>query len=1160
MFVNDYFYHFIIDDLYLLARDTSINWDADKKSLEYTVGCKVFSLLEESKSLIKSIIVTTTKQNKFEIICDNIIKNYTNMVISMHDLFSCRNTAYEGNETEYNTASEFYEKSVSSDVILAIMMKYKTSNSPQKDHRKYCYGIKRMLEDIMVRNSSCSCHVPPLWIRNAKEVYSFYKLRAILMKIIDSLPPVKEHYVLLDIAYHVEQYYLQFINTTHINIDGFEILNIGNIDVSKVLLNIKTIQLYVQNYGGLNSQMDLLCRIEKILQERSIEQNAISLDEKSLLEPSFVLSESNYQSNKDLLECSAVKRFLNNQFNYINTSSVTSVSHEVSIITVSCDDVELVKRSSIATSVFVLECFFAGAPFNLQHTGKNCWFSCLVPVTKQRELLTGTACQPPKQMTRASIRRFFHEIDNRTVDSAVIKTITDINWDNSPMNGLDFNSITDTRSFSRSQMQVTPSNWLGRQVTNVLINDFKLLGDRGIVILDHNTIHFVKPAIIGFRFDNPAGDLLANSSKKQSSNQPCRDCDITMQYWNQTTNMLSYADEWDIYDDKDNRKVFFSSLSLLERDDLLRIIPLVNLFSDGDEPTIATLLDDQESCYRDQYLINELSKLLTICKNEQTTLWTAPISYYCPPKTEKYGYKGTNPEFSIGKINLDNLICGFNSLKSKDYMHYADNKGKDFKSIATNTKEKKEKFLIPLNKELQKDFIIAKGVTLSYPCFSSFSLNFAYYIYLINKKYLPLQVRTIIESFLCFPSEKGNGNSSINHSLNSNEKLHFILIYSLFLFPACICDHYLFSYIRLFYVLGRIYNCRRNLKEFNILFREVVFLNYLLENECIVDSSTINDHIFLHEDLSYLYLGPPKALDCYEPEWSFSSLKNPNITPNLIQTLFKNQMNNTIASMFKKTEKQPFILSGDVNSCIKNEFCNYSIIQFSVRVLSAFNSSCRYCLSSVIPILTLWDIEATSSLSIFLSNEFFTKKYTPCLTRDIMNPNVFPSTDDEIQQFTERISDASWKDDIKMIPHPCNVSTFSSIKTINGQYHSLPPSFSYINKKILLSGNINQCFGLVTDYKGNPHLLSFCCFFMVDIHSTPYYLCVCQEIPISFILDNPYSQVFRVNNCNIYNLKHTIISMDRINPVIFVDEVVSDNAIGFCDKTFIAQYSNSSKN
>ena len=1143
------------DIVFSTAFRKDIDWNQEKETLiqriEYIFHISLVNCFSEFGYNVNKKIT-----DKVYTLYNSLIKGFVNMVFSIRDLHNNRFDYREANKNEIKKVDHFLDSPVSKSLLEKLSTEYSILQS-KADCKNICMSsIKRLCTQIKERYSECDYNVPVNWLREARTVMKYFKLRCYLMKIFERVQVnTLDSICLTDVESYLYSYYHLFCDVTGLSNSNYPGMSMDESCVKSVIIsNIKILKDMVWEYKGLDSQYDLLCQIESKLHAITNNTDIPDYDMKELLEPCFTPCFDGSNRTDINLSQDSIKKFLDIQYDCVHTDCINHFVNELAVVTISCDDVEVFKSSQNGRSTFVLECFFCGVPYFLHFTGKNCWFSCILPATKPRELENGNSKTfvNIESMNRISIKRQYRELDQENTIHAAVDMIYDGIVDNRNVEGVLLKNVNENFVFCRSQTQLSPANWLGREITTLVLRDFKFLGECGIPILFKDTIHYVFPSVLAFRFDNPAGDLLANSNGKQASNMPCRDCQVKKCYWNKHSNTLTYADGFDVLDDKKNRIVFVSTLTSLERDDLYRIISLISLFHEGDEYMIMRMLEPDESEVFDNYCIEEIKRLLVICDIEHIVFWIPPTSVFYPPNTDKY-VQGTNPVNSVGRVELEDTPSGRNTLKSKDKMHIQDNTGKEFIEGLKKKKNTKQDSNTTFVNELQRDGIIPSAITITSSSFTDYSIYYARFIYEENKQYLPLSVRNIIESIIPGRDHNGNPITVDSIQLNSHQKLHFTLIYSQFLFPASVVDHFLFSYVRFFNVLGRIYCCRSDLHTFHVLYREMIFLLNMIENEKFLNSCTINDHLYIHDDLSYQFVGPSKEIDCYEPEWSFFPIKKTIPTPNSLVTLYKKQMDITITSLFcPYNSYQEESLSDVIKPCDVDHFYKMSFSQFAIRVISCYNSSCRYKESCTSAIITLWDIEATSTLENYINGGFINNKVEPRLFT--LDNNYFPSQDTVIEHFASITRGDNWRKDITLIPALTRIIVYQKCHFHGINFKTQNTPYPKMKNDDYLNSNNENTYGIIIDYKGFPHLVTFLAFFSVPMNGKDYIMTYCHNIPISFLMDQPTPYVFKVNKSCKKTPVHSIISMDRIHPVIFVKAVSSDDILGINNKTFTAQY------
>lgn len=1145
-FLQDFLFNICQDYTYSLVKDDNLYISNNINTIRNNIKNRIDFYLSDCFTCLLSYLnsrLVDIAYKEYVPFVDSIV----NMIISARNLNEKRYKPVVSNRNECQKVATFLDTRISASFIKTLKTTFGTIPSKSNQHTKYAGFMKRLCIQILKRNSGCDYHVPPIWIENARDVYEYYKVGIILKRI---LKIIEKPFRISDIAGLIDEYYLSFQRKTGININDYHFDCISNLSDKKTVIdNLHVLIKVVDDYKGLNRQSQMLRIIARRVEDKK--SDIIELHEKELLEPSFVSCVSSTNETNQIVGDINVKSFMNLQYQKLQKTCVNTVCQEIAILTMNCDDVQVLHSSTNNESVFALEFFFAGAPYKLHYTRKNCWFPCVTHATKARALDKDQLKDYKGPTNRTSIKRFNKEVDALAVSSATTETIYEEGWDDCDCTGIELKNVPDNFALSRVQKQLSPSNWQGRSIIDLILRDILFLGDRGIPILKNNTLHVIRPAILGFRFDNPAGDTVTNSSGKQGSNSPCRHCKIMKQTWVNWSNCIAYANEYDVLSNKRSRSIFMSALSSLERDDLLRIISLVSLFQIGDEKNLAQIIDPIPSECRDIYLVQDISNLLLSCSIEHTVYWSAPVTSYYPPCVPKNGNIGTNPQYSVGTIDFKNVISGNHVANYLDGMHVSENCGEDFHGMMYEKQDQQSSISESLCQELIKDFIIPEGTFLTSSEFSRHSILYAKYIFECNKKYLPVKIQLIIDTYL--PSAR---NTYSSRSLTSNEKLHFILIYSQFLFPSSVVDHFCASYIRLFAVLGRIYTCRGSMETFYSLHSRLICLLNMIENEKLLDSSTINDHLLVHTDLSYLHMGPLKAVDCYEAEWTFKDFKNPIISPDPFVTLFKTQMDNTMAKIFEgiNNNTTQFELSNNPSCIICDEFKNLTYEHVAIRILSAYKSSCHYQYCNTIAILTLWDIEATGTLHSFLENTFFTTKSNPILYVRETSSTVFPSSLEETIEFQKRIRGLSWRAELNVIPLLPSIQLYSTCCFNSYIYNSHDVPYSSMTREFFLNNYKSHNFGIIVDIYGFGHLITFYGFFSVLINGVTYPLCYCSEIPIKYLFDEPSQFIFEVIKPCSQKLVKTVISMDRIRPAIIIEKIVSDNLLVLNDKTFSAQY------
>ena len=614
------------------------------------------------------------------------------------------------------------------------------------------------------------------------------------------------------------------------------------------------------------------------------------------------------------------------------------------------------------------------------------------------------------------------------------------------------------------------------------------------------------------------------------------------------TNSLIKSSEGDFFDNKRGRSTFMSVLSSTERDDPLRLISFVSLFVNGDENKVIDALDNKS--YADYYdgIRRDLSALLTSCRIEHVVYWMAPVTdYYATTPAEKVTM--TNHPDSVGYINYDNAISGTNVLKSKDCMHLYDNLNKEFYQLLLSVK-KDDQLLESLSKELGKDYVIPEDVRLKQPYISSHTLLGASFVFRENMNNIPTEVINIIKAFLPVVRPSGKREILNNATLNSDQKLHFTLIYSFVLFQPCCSDHFCYTYIRLFNVLGRMYAFRGHLEKFDELYREMLGLLHMLENEKFLDSSTINNHLFLHLDESYRYAGYPKAIDCFEPEWSYGFLKNPTISSNSFVTLYQTEAHFSISSFFSSDEdKCSPRLEGNGNADIIEELGEISQEQFSVHVLSAYYSAEAYRHCSTCAILTLWDIEVTSTLKHYLDGRYFESTAMPAYIQN--DSNLLRSTQADLLAFAERVYGSSYQSELQGIPKMQDIKLYHSVSLAERKFCSGPLYFRF--EHLLDSLNNRRCYGMVMDLYSTPHLLAFLGFFSVVIKGEVKAFAYCYEVNLKFAFDKPIP-FYGIVQPLVYRPTRMIVDVDRIHPVFFMRSGFTPDVYAIVDRVIPYQY------
>ena len=303
-------------------------------------------------------------------------------------------------------------------------------------------------------------------------------------------------------------------------------------------------------------------------------------------------------------------------------------------------------------------------------------------------------------------------------------------------------------------------------------------------------------------------------------------------------------------------------------------------------------------------------------------------------------------------------------------------------------------------------------------------------------------------------------------------------------------------------------------------------------------------------------MGPLKAVDCYEPEWTYGGLKEPIISPDPFVTLFRTHMDKTMSTLFDKSDDNTahFKLRNEVIQSIHDKFNSLSFEQFAIRVLSAFSSSCSYQKSNAVAILTLWDIEAIGSLPSFLQNSFFSSKGEPNLFVRETNLNEFPSSLQDTIEFAKRIGGTTWKDDLCLVPSLASIHLYKTCSYNSVTFNSHDTQYSSMTNEFFLNSNKDNNFGIVIDFYGYAHLITFYGFFSIKIKGVSYPMCYCSEIPVKYLYDEPSQYIMEVIKPCPLKLVRTVVSMDRVRQAIFLDKVVDDCILVINDKTFSAQY------
>lgn len=889
-----------------------------------------------------------------------LVEKCKRMVNSLKALHNERFIPSNGNIDMINHFTTLLNSPINNNLIDTLKDMF--GERPSRDEMSLFLSSKsRVLKLLVERNSPCNYHIPVIWVNRSKIILSYMVMRSCLRKAIEKLNTG----TLDEVQMQLDNYASIILFLTQRSNVEYQPLNLQSVTTpDSIIKNINILKSIVVNLKGLDTQVRLLSKLSVLVNDSRLPPPS-SLSVRELLNPSFI---NNPHADKDLSSYSkTIISFVNQNKIRRSKLTLTSFSHEIAPLTIGCDDVEAFRYSRDSNSLFALCGFFAGSPHFLHYTNTSNWFMAIIPATKARSLDSKPNLENINK-DRKSVKR-----GNRIADANARKSACTIkiSEDYSVNDSHSYNVLKDmdTRRLVRSQRQLTPSNWRGRAITNLILKDIRLLGDRGIPIPYDSVLHFVRPAVLGFRFDNVAGDVLANSNGKQGSLANYRDCSHIAQYWDHYTNTLIYAYDG-FWQNRLKYSMSNSVLSSLEKDDPLRMISLISLFEVGDENAIWQMLasDAHYEEYREDIMC-DIKAMLEICSLEQTTYWSSPVTEYCAPFIEEKGGTSTNPEGSVGYIDYSCCHNGQNVLKAKDSMHMIENLGTEFRNYFISQKDQFPERYDHLNKELRADFIIPNEISISKPKFSQHTLHIAYYILQRNGNLLPKEVQQVIYSL--FSAFCANEQSSSNN-LTSQQKMHFTLIYTQFLFLSSFSDSFCSSYIRLFNVIRRILAFRGSLESFDLLYKEMISLLHKIENEKVFDSSTINNHLFVHEDLSYFFMGPPKTIDCYELEWTYSSLKRPKATPKPVATLFKKCYTMFSTNIMKGCAKREVAkLYDSAYEHIKEEFKSISHTHLSIRVLSAYNSSMRYCECSTASILTLWDIEATSTLQTFLEGNYF---------------------------------------------------------------------------------------------------------------------------------------------------------------------------------------------
>lgn len=837
----------------------------------------------------------------------------------------------------------------------------------------------------------------------------------------------------------------------------------------------------------------------------------------------------------------SVKQYLKKQVKTINIHGIKQIVHELGVFKLSYDGVSVYKFSTLSNSITAICLTDANVHHSLSHNGTDIWLGSLTPAISPLSL--SNCLQSSSDVTLLSKKdKMLYRLFCQAQLTSNVRKSSKRYIDRSPLprfmsNEPELKDIPiDNYNHGKTIGNATPSDSLGRCILHLCLERMRKEGSVGVPFIRDNTIHFVNYAVICLLADIPAADNVYDSSGKKNSNTPCRDCPALYSKWNSMTNSFSSHLDW-ILPSKDPKssdndlKLLLTSLASLERDNILRLLPVIYFLKDHSDEEIVDYLYSlvaNDEVTRD-YIREAVHIIHVSLESLDFPLWIPPTTdVFCEYTGEDSDkMQATNNPLSFGKVDLeDSTIIGKTHFHGKDVMHFMGNLYDAFMMIIHNKQSFDKSLLSKLNRELMADHIISSD--LKVPEIPSWVLEDASQLFSINENLLSQNTISLIKACL----------SNDSASLTTHDKMLLMWTIIPWIFQSGLTIPVIRTFINLSVYCGVFYTYRGDLSGAKDISVAITTQLYFLENLLHVSGLTINYHYSLHWESSYEFLGILKNLDCLYGESFYKRLRDQGGTPKPYLSLFLQQKNITMSSFYAFQLLHEDSISNTVNcygSAIVLVLASYlTPLQWKVFTYFSLIAKEQYCYCDFAPLPTLLDILLNTTIPLFLSTQVL--PVAPKEFGYIQDNQYFSATDGELRSF---LQDQSIEESQLIVDRLDHLCLMSELKIGNTHFKSIDKLFSQLSYDDLYSHK--NAFFVLIDTNGVPHLMCMIGYYVALIsNKTRHCVGFGYDIPLDYLSNPRYCYLFNVNLTHSQDRRVHIVDISRLHPDF---EILSNQSI-----------------
>lgn len=544
----------------------------------------------------------------------------------------------------------------------------------------------------------------------------------------------------------------------------------------------------------------------------------------------------------------------------------------------SVDGVQVFSSSIDINSVYVFSLFSENVMRRHTTKGLDCYFGFIVPCNKGTELLeidqvTGSI-RPP--VVSESTKDSF--IDGNTPGISPTRLVSH------SLDGLTFLP-------GKPEGRTNPSDSNFREILSLVLNSMKEFGKRGFCIRYGKTLLCIRYAIVVFRADIPAHNLLLDSSGRYRSNYPCTKCDFHIRSYDPLSMMYMDGTSVAFSKFRANLRSYNSAFAGLAEDDYLRTLPAIAwIRHEGNDESSGHQKKDQfERVVFNGTVPAEYERAKSVLTR---LLDFIPCSPHVLNRVEDYAthnydatsnpYTPSNHPCTKGKVNMEkNTFLSYERSTSIDIMHMVHTLGPLYLLLIFGKKKKKTTTEASLDGAITKtnrtqtlntllnqshvdNGICRKESSYNYMEVDDDILSFANYRYQRMSRIPKMYQKTLGDLFSDDPSfdAKGDDKMVICFAL-----LPYLLIDSM-------DDPKVWCVVNFFILLSCIFNHDGPYSEacvYQLLIRVVL---YVLEMHTSPTLSSLYSHSSLHLDTTYVDSGPLKGTDTMHGERQYCGLSS----------------------------------------------------------------------------------------------------------------------------------------------------------------------------------------------------------------------------------------------------------------------------------------------